>query len=95
MFPLGPDGDGGLSAGELESMDTIAGGDVRRACEVGVRAAPVAGDAILFYNFGSDGEVDPNAIHAACEVTGGVKWAANHWFNLPEEDSKKEMRDEL
>ena len=95
VFPLGPDGDGGLSAGELESMDTISGGDVRRACEVGVRAAPVAGDAILFYNFGSDGEVDPSAIHAACEVTGGVKWAANHWFNLPEEDSKKEMRDEL
>ena len=39
---------------------------------------------MLFYNFDAEGEVDPAAVHAACEVEAGVKWAANHWFNIPE-----------
>jgi hypothetical protein len=39
---------------------------------------------VLFFNLDEDGDVDQFAIHAACEVTGGEKWAANHWFNVPE-----------
>ena len=78
--------------------EAIGSGDVRRVCDSsrvgGVVATPTPGDAILFYNFGADGEVDRHAIHAACEVTGGVKWAANHWFTLPEEDAGG-TRDEL
>ena len=90
-FPHGPDGDGGVS-GEVAlaaAGEAIGSGDVRRVCDsrAGVRATPTPGDAILFYNFGADGKVDRHAIHAACEVTGGVKWAANHWFTLPEEDA--------
>ena len=45
---------------------------------------PVPGDAVLFFNLDENGDVDPSAIHAACEVAGGEKWAANHWFNVPE-----------
>lgn len=45
---------------------------------------PIPGDAVLFFNLDERGDVDPSAIHAACEVTGGEKWAANHWFNVPE-----------
>jgi len=78
-FPLGPHGEG---TGEGTVVATA--GNVTAACEGGVRAAPVPGDAIFFYNFGVDGRVDANAMHAACEVTGGTKWAANHWFNLAE-----------
>lgn len=99
-FPLGPDGDGGVR-GEVAlaaAGEAIGSGDVRRVCDSsrvgGVVATPTPGDAILFYNFGADGEVDRHAIHAACEVTGGVKWAANHWFTLPEEDAGG-TRDEL
>lgn len=100
-FPLGPDGDGGVrgEAALAAAGEAIGSGDVRRVCDpsFGVRATPTPGDAILFYNFGADGEVDRHAIHAACEVTGGVKWAANHWFTLPEEDAGggREGRDEL
>ena len=100
-FPLGPDGDGGVR-GEVAlaaAGEAIGSGDVRRVCDSsrvgGVVATPTPGDAILFYNFGADGEVDRHAIHAACEVTGGVKWAANHWFTLPEEDAGGRERDEL
>ena len=51
----------------------------------------------LFYNFDDEGEVDGTAMHAACPVTGGVKWAANHWFNIPEtgEWSTRKKDDEL
>lgn len=85
------------AAATAAAAAAIGGGDVTEACKVGVLVPPTPGDAVFFYNFEPEGgEVDPTAIHAACQVTGGVKWAANHWFNLPEhspppvdEDDKK------
>ena len=74
-FPLGPSGVGDGSR------------NVTAACapeSAGVLIDPVPGDAVLFFNLDENGDVDPSAIHAACEVAGGEKWAANHWFNVPE-----------
>ena len=93
-FPLGPDGFGGgvLSgedAKEVARSFGVYGGNVTAACSssIGVRVDPIPGDAVLFFNLDEDGDVDQFAIHAACEVTGGEKWAANHWFNVPEKRS--------
>eukprot|EP00927_Polykrikos_kofoidii_P061591 TRINITY_DN56421_c0_g1_i1.p1 TRINITY_DN56421_c0_g1~~TRINITY_DN56421_c0_g1_i1.p1 ORF type:complete len:319 (-),score=43.98 TRINITY_DN56421_c0_g1_i1:220-1053(-) len=57
-------------------------------------AKPQAGDAIVWYNHGQErtdghmqlGEVDYLAMHMAMMVgerKGNVKFAANHWFNVP------------
>eukprot|EP00958_Prasinococcus_capsulatus_P017254 scaffold1939_cov392-Prasinococcus_capsulatus_cf.AAC.14 len=51
-------------------------------CAKGLLLTPRAGDAILFYNYKGDGDVDTEVMHAACEVLEGEKWAANHWINL-------------
>ena len=80
-FPLGPDGR------LKEGAGGVYGGNVAAACSTnssGVLIDPIPGDAVLFFNLDERGDVDPSAIHAACEVTGGEKWAANHWFNVPE-----------
>ena len=87
-FPLGPDGRGGVPVGDDAAAAAVAaavsGGNVTEACRVGISVSPEPGDALLFYNFDDEGEVDGTAMHAACPVTSGVKWAANHWFNIPE-----------
>jgi prolyl 4-hydroxylase len=86
-----------ISARPYEWAAAIGGGNITATCAAGVLVDPVPGDAVLFYNFEPEGgTVDPAAVHAACEVTSGVKWAANHWFNLPEHsageyDSKSEL----
>ena len=100
-FLLGPDGRGGVPVGDeaaaAAAAAAVSGGNVTEACRVGVTVSPEPGDAILFYNFDDEGEVDGTAMHAACPVTGGVKWAANHWFNIPEtgEWSTRKKDDEL
>ena len=93
-FPLGPDGEGGGVLSGEDAKDVarslgVYGGNVTAACSssIGVRVDPIPGDAVLFFNLDRDGDADPFAIHAACEVTGGEKWAANHWFNVPEKRS--------
>ena len=81
-FPLGPDGKG---RGRRASSNRVS--NVTAACAPdtsGVLIDPAPGDAVLFFNLDENGDVDPSAIHAACEVTSGEKWAANHWFNVPE-----------
>ena len=90
-FPLAPDGAGGFASdatgvGYESVKRAIESRNVSEACGVGVAVEPTPGAAVLFYNFDESGRVDSSAVHAACEVTGegAVKWAANHWYNLPE-----------
>lgn len=97
-FPLGPDGRGGVPVGDDAAAAAVAaavsGGNVTEACRVGISVSPEPGDALLFYNFDDEGEVDGTAMHAACPVTSGVKWAANHWFNIPETGQWSSTKDD-
>ncbi|KAI3859975.1 hypothetical protein MKX03_008518 [Papaver bracteatum] len=42
----------------------------------GASVKPIKGDAVLFWNVGLDGEVDPKSMHTGCEVLSGEKWSA-------------------
>ena len=91
VFPFGPDGAGwerhseqGTDEEKIKSSGILLQGNITKACGMGVKTSPIPGDAILFYNFLENDDIDHYAIHAACEVTSGTKWAANHWFNVPE-----------
>lgn len=43
---------------------------------------PSKGDAILFYDFNINGELDKHSLHGACSVVKGNKWAATKWMRL-------------
>ena len=49
---------------------------------VGLVVRPQKGAALLWYNHGDDGALDPRAVHAGCRVHAGEKWGANHWVKL-------------
>ena len=61
VFPLGPDGTGGVGAGAAgggggaaataAAAAAIGGGNITEACNIGVVVSPTPGDAVLFYNF--------------------------------------------
>lgn len=54
-------------------------------CAAGLQVKPEAGSALLFYNLGADGAVDPFSLHAGCPVVKGTKWALNLWiWNKPD-----------
>jgi len=91
VFPLAPDGFGGEESGAQQRERGLHDlqGNITAVCEMGARTKPIPGDAIMFFNLDEAGAVDSNAIHAACEVTNGVKWAANHWFKYPETTTRK------
>lgn len=42
---------------------------------------PRKGDAVFWYNLGTDGHPDEKTRHAACPVIVGSKWVANKWIN--------------
>ena len=68
---------GGLGPPAEEDAATLgcAAGDA------GLRVAPVAGTATVFYNLRPDGATDPFSLHAGCPVDGTKpKWAANQWL---------------
>jgi len=46
----------------------------------GLQIQPKKGRIIMFYNLGPDGSGDPFSVHAGCNVTSGVKMAANKWI---------------
>ena len=49
----------------------------------GVRVSPKLGDAIVWYNFDADGQLDPRAVHSALPVVPGKeKWVANFWCTI-------------
>jgi len=55
-----------------------------RKCTQGIMVAPVAGQAVLWYNMHPHGLQTPNALHAACAVEDGEKFAINIWiYNKP------------
>merc|ERR1712241_806531 len=45
----------------------------------GLSVAPVAGDAVLWYNLSESGSPDFATCHAALAVGSGEKWVANLW----------------
>ncbi|KMZ60678.1 Prolyl 4-hydroxylase subunit alpha-1 [Zostera marina] len=46
----------------------------------GMSVKPKRGDAVLFWNKGLNGKVDPKSLHEGCEVMDGVKWSATKWI---------------
>ena len=48
----------------------------------GVRVAPRKGEAVVWYNYNEDGQIDPRAVHCALPVIRGEKWAANQWCSI-------------
>lgn len=46
----------------------------------GLRVAPKAGDAVLFFSHDHKMEFELAAWHAACPVTGGQKWIMQRWI---------------
>ncbi|KAI3859973.1 hypothetical protein MKX03_008516 [Papaver bracteatum] len=46
----------------------------------GSSVKPIKGDAVLFWNMGPNGKVDPNSLHAGCDVLSGEKWSATKWM---------------
>ncbi|XP_028778426.1 prolyl 4-hydroxylase 1-like isoform X1 [Neltuma alba] len=46
----------------------------------GLSVKPTKGNAVLFWSMGLNGQADPNALHGACEVLSGKKWAAVKWM---------------
>jgi prolyl 4-hydroxylase len=71
-----PSARGGPTDPDPHSCDPRAAG--RRG---GLWVHPEAGKAILFYNLGANGAVDPLSLHAGCPPgKGRVKWAANKWL---------------
>ncbi|KAL0456249.1 UNVERIFIED_CONTAM: Prolyl 4-hydroxylase 1 [Sesamum latifolium] len=61
---------------EVGSGECSCGGKVVK----GLCVRPVKGDALLFWNTGLDGEVDPSSLHGGCEVLAGEKWSATKWM---------------
>ena len=51
-------------------------------CVTGLRARPVRGAAVLFYDMNPDGSVDPSSAHAGCPPVDGVKWAMTKWLQI-------------
>jgi len=50
----------------------------------GITVPPRQGDALIFYNFRTDGKLDPLAAHAGLPCgNDDNKWIANQWFRLP------------
>jgi len=55
-----------------------------RKCTQGLMVAPVVGQAVLWYNMHPHGLQTPHALHAACAVEQGEKYAINIWiYNKP------------
>ncbi|KMZ60679.1 hypothetical protein ZOSMA_57G00140 [Zostera marina] len=46
----------------------------------GMSVKPKQGDAVLFWNMGFNGTVDPKSLHKGCKVVDGVKWSATKWM---------------
>jgi tetratricopeptide (TPR) repeat protein len=66
-------------------------GDNEGAWGLGIKIAPKMGDAVVFFNHLTSGELDPAAVHAGLpvqrsidEVEGKIteKWIANYWVDL-------------
>lgn len=57
------------------------------SCGKGLKVKPELGKILMWYNLLPNGNIDNNALHAACPVGGSdLKWAANKWvWNKPRE----------
>jgi len=60
--------------------------DVERGGEtvftkLGLSIRPEKGDAVFWFNLYSNGNGNPNTVHASCPVVSGSKWVANKWFH--------------
>lgn len=47
-----------------------------------INVVPRKGDALLFYNCGPDGTVDPLTLHGGAPVVKGEKWLATKWLRM-------------
>ncbi len=45
-----------------------------------IAITPIKGDALLFYNTDSSGQVDPSTLHGGAPVLAGEKWLATRWL---------------
>ena len=60
-----------------------------------LRAAPIAGNAVLFYSQMPDGTLDKYSLHGGCPVLEGHKWSANVWiWNRPKPGKDKALDSE-
>jgi len=48
---------------------------------VAIRAEPIKGSAVFWYNLTPSGHSDYRTRHAACPVVGGEKWVSNIWLH--------------
>jgi len=60
--------------------DTDALPKTMRKCEQGLWVRPESTHAVLWYNLDATGWVNPRALHAACVVEEGEKYAMNIWI---------------
>jgi len=47
-----------------------------------IKVVPRKGDALLFYNCGPEGNVDPRTLHGGAPVVQGEKWLATKWLRM-------------
>ena len=69
-------------------------------CHRSTYVTPKKGKAILWYShFNAScptgetsgcklGPMDPYSLHGGCDVHTGIKWAANNWINVEDDQSK-------
>ena len=85
-----PAADGAMTPAEAMALkDPAASGG-------GLIVKPIKGAALLWYNHGEDGAIEPAAVHAGCRVSAGEKWGANHWVRLakPDETAPAQQREQ-
>ena len=92
VFPLsrtheGYNGEYLTHKGTEKTPGYISNKDAKWVCNESspaLRAAPIAGNAVLFYSQKPDGGLDKYSLHGGCPVLEGHKWSANVWiWNRP------------
>lgn len=64
-----------------EGLERLRRGHIDyKTCEGGLRVAPRAGDALLFWNVHPNATLDKRALHGGCPVVRGEKWVATKWI---------------
>lgn len=77
--------DAAIAKAQLLEQRVVAGDELVSAPNDGVplKIKPIRGDAIIFFNHLSSGEIDPAAVHAGLPIhADSVKWVANYWVQL-------------
>ena len=83
---LPPPASGGWTSWPSAGREKRAGHGVVE-CGTGIRARPVKGAAVVFYDMTPDGAVDAASVHAGCPPVGATKWSVTKWMQV--ESAKK------